>query len=504
MTKKKGQSLSQMFTIPANKIDVNKIVHQIKTDIKKKRLDYVKDLNNAVPDIIDVWENSEFLLEGWYEPENICNTRARWTKKKFSFLFNVKNSKQVSLELVGFTNIADSKPIKASLTINGEKTATTSILKNKSVTFSIPAKYQNKLATYEIKLSRSFKKSRSTFSDPRDLGLPIKAISNHETSIAGKTYLPKIQDGETNLQFLSEKVNYHQNPVILLPLETRFKFIKKFILKILKPYTSVQIAFNKFTSDYAYNLNQVIHDIISYIKTLDLQIKELKNLVKGESKTSIFYHDHHDKFYKFQQNKFRGTYKNIQKKQKKYLKYLKNIKQLNKKYSFLEIGFGRGEFLELLKQNSFKNVIGIDINREYIKEAEKKGYIVKQVDIVEFMIDYQNKISGASLFHILEHLEFDKVFDLLYLLYQKLAKNGVVIIETPNTENLQVGSNSFFYDSTHKTKLPPLFLKTVFEYIGFNDIKIIKSSPIKPKLSKKDEIKKLIFGNQDYAIIAYK
>lgn len=504
MTVNKNNHLNKIISIPVNKIDVNKIVNQVKTDIKRKRLDYIKSLESIAPDIIDTWENGEFLLAGWHEPENIYNVRARWTKKQFSFLFNIKTSNQIALELVPLPEQLKPKSVKAQLEVNNKVIASNLISKNKNVVFFVPSEYQNKLVTYQIKLRSLGFDYKKPQSDHKGLGLPIKTISNHETSIAGKTYLPAIQNEETNLQFIGEKINYHKNPIKLLPRKTRLIFVKELILRIIRPFTAAQVAFNGLTSEYINHLNRAYHHITGYLKTLDIQIKEISSLVKDESKSTLFYHQHQGKFHKFQQDRFRGSYQTIKKAQKKYLKYLKNIKGLNKKYVFLEIGFGRGEFLELLKEAGFKNVIGIDTNKEYIKTAENRGYSVEQADIMDFIVDYQDKISGASLFHILEHLDFEKIFDLLYFLYQRLTKDGVLIIETPNTENLQVGANNFFYDATHKTKLPPLFLETVFKYIGYKNIKIIRSSPIKKNVSSKNQIEKLIFGNQDYAIVAYK
>lgn len=303
-----------------------------------------------------------------------------------------------------------------------------------------------------------------------------------------------------------EKIKYHINPENLFPQKTRLKWVKKLILRLIRVYTSAQIAFNTYTYEFLKNISEYLQLITSYLESLDSKETQIENSLQSlERKTynPLFWQEHEDSFYVFQQKKFRGDFNTIKENQRTYLKYIQNLPQeLKEKYAFLDIGFGRGEFLELLKEIHLPKILGVDINSYYVKEAKKKGFQVYQDDAISFLYNTKQKFSGISAFHLVEHLTFPQLFDFLYLIHQKLATGGILILETPNVENLTVSANSFFYDHTHKIKLPPLFLKSLLEYLKFKNIQIIYSSPIRENLT--NDLEKAVFGPQDYAIIAYK
>lgn len=209
-------------------------------------------------------------------------------------------------------------------------------------------------------------------------------------------------------------------------------------------------------------------------------------------KKGLFYPTLASDFYVFHQNKFRGFYEEIKKRQSVYLKFLETIPQSARRNSyFLDIGFGRGEFINLLKKNKFKNVEGVDINKDYVLASKKKGYNVYYGDGLKHLYLSEKKYYGISAFHLIEHLEFHELFDLLLISSKKLVEGGILILETPNVENVSVGSFSFYLDPTHKLKLPSLLLKTLLEYLGFKKIEFLYLQPNKQ-------------GAQDLGIVAYK
>lgn len=218
---------------------------------------------------------------------------------------------------------------------------------------------------------------------------------------------------------------------------------------------------------------------------------------------ALFYPRFADSFYTFQQEKLRGSAKEIKKRQAVYLKYIKNTpKHIKDKKFFLDIGFGRGEFIELLKEHKLKNVEGVDINKNYILKAKQKRLIVYHDDGLKHLYLSEKQYYGISAFHLIEHINFNQLFDLLLLCSKKLVKGGVLILETPNVENIKVGSTSFYLDYTHKLKLPSLLLKTLLEYLGFTKIEFLYLQPEKGTI--KNGIEQLIYGAQDLGIIAYK
>lgn len=283
----------------------------------------------------------------------------------------------------------------------------------------------------------------------------------------------------------------------------RYKLLKRILLLFLKVHTNIQTAFNKeavrvlriMLDHIKFEIN-ALHTEITYLRT-----RPSKTTKKGRY-ASRYFPGHEESFYLFQQEKFRGSFDVIKERQKQYIPFLETVRNLNSIRPFVEVGFGRGEFLDILRETGLKNTIGIETNKARVMEVQKKGYKAVAGDAVDFLMQFRGEISGLSAFHVVEHMEFEEIFDLIYAAYQKLAENGLVIVETPNPENLQVGSYSFYIDHTHITKLPPKFLQSVFEYIGFSTVKIVYSTPLRSNI--KTETDRLLYGDLDYAIVAYK
>jgi len=220
------------------------------------------------------------------------------------------------------------------------------------------------------------------------------------------------------------------------------------------------------------------------------------------SKQGLFFPKLADNFYTFQQEKLRGSIDDIKKRQSIYIKYIKKISKQIKNSTFLGIGFGRGEFIELLKKNKFKNIEGVDINKNYVLAARKKGLIVYHDNGLKHLYLSEKQYYGISAFHLIEHIDFSQLFDLLLICSKKLVKGGILILETPNVENIKVGSASFNLDYTHKLKLPSLLIKTLLEYLDFKKIEFLYLQPERKTI--RNDVEHLVFGPQDLGVIAYK
>ena len=224
--------------------------------------------------------------------------------------------------------------------------------------------------------------------------------------------------------------------------------------------------------------------------------------------TELFADDHRlDDFYLQFENRFRGDEKTIIKRLEVYLPYfLDRSKHLNAK-PVLDIGSGRGEFLELLSNNGI-SVRGLDINKEMVERSKSKGFDTVESDVQSYLIKQkENTFSAICGFHIVEHIPFPELMSLFSECYRTLEKGGTIIFETPNPENLTVGSLNFYYDPSHLKPLPPQLLAFCLEHVGFTDIEILPLHPeaeINHDEKMISEALKRIFGPRDYAVIAKK
>ncbi|MBF0101319.1 MAG: methyltransferase domain-containing protein [Desulfobacterales bacterium] len=179
-----------------------------------------------------------------------------------------------------------------------------------------------------------------------------------------------------------------------------------------------------------------------------------------------------DQYYVSFEDSFRGSRQEIKRRQTIYLSDIDHLKIKTSQFPILDIGCGRGEWLELLKENGY-SAIGIDINRRMVQECCDLGLTVEEADAISYLQCQQNgSFSVVTGFHIVEHLPLKQLIRLLDECLRVLCTGGMVIFETPNPENLLVGAYYFYMDLTHKNPITPDSFKFLIEHRGFVQIQI--------------------------------
>jgi len=197
------------------------------------------------------------------------------------------------------------------------------------------------------------------------------------------------------------------------------------------------------------------------------------------------------------ENKFRGSKKLITQRQRPYIKYFKNCKKV------LDIGSGRGEFLELLNQKHIHH-LGIDIDKDMVESCKKRGLNAKLVDVFQYLLDCPTEFhDGIISLQVIEHLSPKKIQNFVKLCFDKVQKNSFVVVETINPLCLQALAN-FWADPTHQKPIVPHTLKHVFIQFGFSKVNIIGRTPVLPNIPDFVINPKDLTVYGDYAIIAKK
>lgn len=210
------------------------------------------------------------------------------------------------------------------------------------------------------------------------------------------------------------------------------------------------------------------------------------------------------------ENYFRGPQEEIKKRQSIYIPYFKN------KNVVLDVGCGRGEFLELLSENSIE-AYGVDLYDEFVTLCNGKGLKVFHEDAIN-AIKQANNLGGIFAGQIVEHLTLKQILELCDSAYNALSDEACLIIETPNPMSLAIYTHAFYIDPSHQKPVHPLTMKYILEKTGFKNIEIIYTEcsriPVKiPKLEGENnkefnnamkEVENVLFGSQDYAIVARK
>jgi SAM-dependent methyltransferase len=192
-----------------------------------------------------------------------------------------------------------------------------------------------------------------------------------------------------------------------------------------------------------------------------------------------------------------------------YLPLLKEAQVGTEESPVLDVGCGRGEWLKLLKESGY-TARGLDINRVMLDECKAKGFDVLEEDVITYLQSLPDDCLGAITgFHIIEHLPFSVLINLLNETIRVLKSGGLVIFETPNPQNILVGANNFYLDPTHLNPLPSPLSEFLVEYAGFHSVKILNLHDYAEsyKLSGSELAERFnsyFYGAQDYAVIGYK
>jgi len=216
-----------------------------------------------------------------------------------------------------------------------------------------------------------------------------------------------------------------------------------------------------------------------------------------------------DALYASFEERFRGTREDVKNRQQVYLPYLETAAAGTATAPVLDLGCGRGEWLELLKEKE-KTASGVDINRIFVNECRDRGLTVTSRNLLDHLRDLPDDSVGAvTAFHLIEHLPLNILVKMLDETLRILMPGGIAVFETPNPENLIVGACSFYIDPTHQSPLPPESARFLMTARGFSGCDILRLHPYDtPPEDMKDtspaSLFQLLYGEQDYAVIGHK
>lgn len=208
------------------------------------------------------------------------------------------------------------------------------------------------------------------------------------------------------------------------------------------------------------------------------------------------------------EDRFRGDRGDIKARQAVYLDPIRAAGAGSPGRPILDIGCGRGEWLELLGEHGL-TAYGVDVNGRAVAIAQDHGADARAQDLFAALGEAGEGTLGAvTAFHVVEHLEMETLVDVLDAARTALAPNGMLILETPNPENLIVGAHTFHTDPTHKAPIPPAVGQFLVTQRGFADATIWRLHPMSDTdpLPGDDpgtqEANRLLYGPQDYAVLA--
>ena len=183
-----------------------------------------------------------------------------------------------------------------------------------------------------------------------------------------------------------------------------------------------------------------------------------------------------------------------------------------------DLGCGRGELLELLKEKKI-SALGIDNNEAAVIRGKKAGLNMECKDLFQYLREAkEGSLAAVTAMHVIEHLTPSEQGEFLALSLKALKPGGLIAMETPNIMNLHVASCDFYSDITHVRPVHPVALRNRMKQMGYKDIDIkflhpfpqseqliLDASGLGEEAKKNfEKINDLIWGCRDCVILATK
>lgn len=368
--------------------------------------------------------------------------------------------------------------------------------------------------------------------------VPKYEITDRQMSTADSVFVSRLEALLKNAEESSKKISEIPAKLNRFPFNSSLsKRILLFILRIYNFLFKKQRAVNESFVESLKLLQSVLvsietrsqivehrnQNLVTEVKALQTEVAHYKQLLSNLSNKTINSQNSdiqsqaiaeelehlQDAFYVAFEDRFRGNSEEIKKRLEVYLPILEKAK-ISKSETILDLGCGRGEWLELLQDNGYK-AAGIDCNRVMIAECQAHNLDVREADAIAHLQSLPSEsLAVITGFHIIEHLSFPQLLQLFAEAIRVLKPGGIAIFETPNPQNVIVGSKSFYFDPTHRNPLPSELTQFLLENTGFEPVEILPLNPVdlNSYIPGQETIiqrfNELFYGHQDYAVIGYK
>ena len=212
---------------------------------------------------------------------------------------------------------------------------------------------------------------------------------------------------------------------------------------------------------------------------------------------------------------YRGDEALITTRQKEYLELFRGRDDV------LDVGCGRGEFLELLRDSGI-SAKGVESGTDQYLLCREKGLDVVEQDLFEYLESLPDEsLGGLFSAQVIEHLAASDQLHFVSLAYRKTRPGSPVVFETINPQCVFAMMRNFFLDPTHVRPVHPETLKFAMESVEFHNVELRFSNPMSerripplklngdtPELEDFNraiaELNELIYGYMDYAAVGWR
>jgi SAM-dependent methyltransferase len=172
------------------------------------------------------------------------------------------------------------------------------------------------------------------------------------------------------------------------------------------------------------------------------------------------------------ENRFRGDREEIRRRLAHYVDLFRDLSPV------ADLGCGRGEFLELLKEVRI-HARGVEGNAHLARGCRERGLDVVHGDLLAFLRDQKDaSLGGLFAAQVAEHLPPPVLKESLAEAHRILRPGGLLILETINPRSVLAFLEVYNRDLTHERPLHPETLSFLAAAQGFTDVRVEYRSPV--------------------------
>jgi O-antigen chain-terminating methyltransferase len=297
--------------------------------------------------------------------------------------------------------------------------------------------------------------------------------------------------------------------------------------ELIQRQQELETAFPSFKSEVKENIDHRVNELFTQVE-LDIHGRawlahvledRIQNNLAEKTTPPAPASKENANYFLFEE-RFRGSREDIRQRQLAFLPYFEKCSRV------LDIGCGRGEFLEILRDHNIGG-IGVDSDPDMVAFCRSRQLEVENSDAISYLETLDEKsLDGIFIDQVVEHLEPQYLIHLLGLCHQKMKFGYHIVVETVNPLSF-ISFVNFYVDMTHKRPVHPETLQYLISASGFRECEKKFFSPV----SEENRLKKItdipnaddpslkniesynhnidvlnfvLFGAQDYAVIGKK
>ncbi|MGJ5673551.1 MAG: methyltransferase domain-containing protein [Nostochopsis sp.] len=490
-----------------SQVNVDEIMHKIREEVVKRRnYSQLKRATNqsTLPSIQKHYNATIELIQSLLKNAQLrSETRTKWPDNLNKFPFNLsKNIQKNFLKVLNFI-FKDQREVNYNII----RALQESVALNRQLieqVASLRLQIDRRLVDMETQSQNMDKRFGTVYSgvpeideNLRNFEKQLNAVNNQEKELE-----EHLKATDTRLQLMDDRLNR---------VDTHLQDINEQLSNVNSHMQTTDERLQRMDNRHLRNDNYIKNDLIQQKRLLMMFLEEAKRRLpepfdQQQLQTFVNQEQHLlDSFYTAFEDRFRGSCEEIKNRLTTYIPYIEKAIAATENAAILDIGCGRGEWLELLSERGMKSS-GVDINTTMVQCCQEKGLNAAKEDGLLYLRNIEaNSLAGLTAFHVIEHLSLQDFISLIDEALRVIRPGGIVIFETPNPENLIVGACNFYIDPTHRNPIPPPTAQFLLENRGFSHVQIHRLHPMTDEHGLDNQLlKDILLGCQDYAVIGWK